>query len=187
MKELEKIVSKKFSDHPNRMIHTKGVIQVAIELGKLYNVDEMDCYLAALFHDYTKYDTVDMHRNLLGNDIISEFKDYPFIYHAYSAAAALKEIRPETTNYVLDAIKYHIWCRPNATKLDKIIYLADKCEPNRTYSYSKEVYRLALNDLDEALVYALKSNIKHLESKGVIPHPDQIKTLVFYQIKKEET
>jgi len=185
MKNLEKIVYDKLTEHPKRINHTKGVIQTAVNLCKAHGVNENDCYLAALFHDYTKYDTVEVHEKYLGKEFIKKYEKQPFLYHPYSGAIALKELVPEVSDYVLNAIRYHTWCRPNATKLDKIIFIADKCEPNRVYPDAKIIYELALKDLDEALIYALKSNVKHLETKNLFPHPDQIKTLVHYQVKKE--
>ncbi|MGI6781857.1 MAG: bis(5'-nucleosyl)-tetraphosphatase (symmetrical) YqeK [Acholeplasmataceae bacterium] len=186
MKDLEKIVFEKLKDHPRRINHTKGVIEVAVTLGKIHGVDLDLCYIAALFHDFTKHESLEFHQKYLGKDFIDKHRKLTFMYHAHSAAMVLKEIMPNIDNQVLDAIRYHIWCRPNATRLEKIIYLADKCEPNRIYPEARETYNLALKDLDEALIYSLKANIKHLESKNIVAHPEQIKTLVYYQVKKEK-
>ncbi len=185
MKDLEKIVFDKLKDHPKRINHTKGVIQVAVELGRIHGVNEHDCYIAALFHDYTKYDSVIEHRKYLSDDFIKKNHNKTYLYHPYSGALALKEMFPDTSEEVLNAIRYHTWARPNATKLDKIIFIADKCEPNRLHEEARKIYNLALKDLDEALLYALESNIKHIESKNLFPHPDQIKTLIYYQTEKE--
>lgn len=186
MRELEKIVFEKLKDHQRRINHTKGVIQVAVELGTIHQVDVEECHLAALFHDFTKHESVDFHEKYLGNEFIEKNRKSSFLYHAYSAAEALKEIKPDVSERVLNAIRYHIWCKPNATKLEKIIYIADKCEPNRTFPEARKTYELAKKDLDAALIYSLEVNIKHLENKNIIAHPEQIKTLVYYQVKKEK-
>ncbi|MGR4032506.1 HD domain-containing protein, partial [Bacillus sp. ZZQ-131] len=40
--------------HEKRYIHTIGVMETAIELAKLYGVDEKKAEMAAIFHDYAK-------------------------------------------------------------------------------------------------------------------------------------
>ncbi|WP_309234386.1 bis(5'-nucleosyl)-tetraphosphatase (symmetrical) YqeK, partial [Bacillus sp. GbtcB10] len=40
--------------HEKRYIHTIGVMETAIELAKLYGVDEKKAEVAAIFHDYAK-------------------------------------------------------------------------------------------------------------------------------------
>ena len=47
-----------------------------------------------------------------------------------------------------------------------------------------KIYNLALKDLDEALLYALESNIKHIESKKFISTSGSIKTLIYYQTER---
>ena len=59
--DLEKIVFDKLKIIQKNQSY-KGVIQL-VELGRIHGVNEHDCYIAALFHDYTKYDSVIEHKN----------------------------------------------------------------------------------------------------------------------------
>jgi len=61
--------------------------------------------------------------------------------------------------------------------LAKILFVADKIEPNKDYIGIEEERELAYIDIDEALVLCLENNIKKLESKGRKPHRDTVKTL----------
>jgi HD superfamily phosphohydrolase YqeK len=63
--------------------------------------------------------------------------------------------------------------------LEKIIWLADYIEPNRTTPGVEKVRRLAETDLDEALRRALKNSLRHLEEKGLAPHPATGEALAF--------
>lgn len=186
MINLEKLVYNKLESKPNRIKHTQGVIKVSVELAKLYQVSEEDAKLAALFHDYMKYDLLEEQTKHLSKDLISRYKDVEFVYHAYSAAEELKRLKPDTKEDVLNAIRYHIWGRPNMSTLEKIILVADKCEPSRTFDDAKIIYSKALKDLDEAVYYTLESSIKHLKLQGIKPHNEQVKTYIYYKRKDKK-
>lgn len=185
MKELEQIVFSKLENHPNRINHTKGVIAVSEILAIRYHENVLDAKIAALFHDYTKYEELSFHESVLAPEIILKYQDLTFMYHPYSAAEELKKIKPDISNKVLDAIKYHVWLRPGATVLEKIIFIADKSEPSRTFGDAKIIYELAEKDLDEAVLYALESGIKHTKESGYQPSQEQIESYLYYKNKKE--
>lgn len=180
MKNLEKLVFKKYESDDRRLCHIKGVIKVSVELAKIHGVDEKDAYLAALFHDYTKYDDIDDQMKYLDQETIDKYQEYPFVYHAYSAANQLKELMPDVNNDVLDAIKNHIWGRPNMTKLEKIILVADKSEPSRMFREAKIIYKFALTTLNASVTYLLKTQLTHLEKQGLTAHPELLETLTYY-------
>ena len=75
------------------------------------------------------------------------------------------------TMEVLDAIIYHTTGRPDMTTLDKIVYLADKIEPSRTYTDLTEMRRLAPDDLDVAVALCLESVMDKFRRKGRDIHP----------------
>lgn len=180
MKNLEKLVFKKFESNPKRLQHIKGVIKVSVQLAKIHGVDENDAYLAALFHDYTKYDDLDNQRRYLDQETIDKYQEYPFVYHAYSAANQLKELMSDVNNDVLVAIKSHIWGRPDMTKLERILLIADKSEPSRIFREAKMIYKYALTDLNSSVTYLLKTQLSHLERQGITPHPELLETLTYY-------
>ena len=185
MKDLEKLVFNKLKDNPSRINHVKGVIKVAEELAKIHDEDVLKAKLAALFHDYTKYDDISEQTKYLDQEIIKKYQDNEFMYHPYSAAIKLKQLIPNVQDDILDAIRYHVFGRPNMTKLEKIILISDKSEPSRTFEDAKIIYNLALNNLDDAVLYLLESSLKHLKSKGIKPLDEQIQTYNYYKRKEE--
>ena len=55
--------------------------------------------------------------------------------------------------------------------LDKIVYLADKLEPSRTYADLTAERELAVKDIDAALALCVKSVKKKFDSRGQKIHP----------------
>ena len=72
---------------------------------------------------------------------------------------------------ILDAITYHTTGRGNMTDLDKIVYLADKIEPARTYTDLSEMIKIAPTDLDAAVKLCLNAVIEKFKKKGRPIHP----------------
>jgi HD superfamily phosphohydrolase YqeK len=80
---------------------------------------------------------------------------------------------------IYNAIKYHTLGRENMTDLEKIIYIADKCEVGRDAQLAKApLWRnMAEESLDEALLDIISDNIEYLASKGATPHANTLAIL----------
>ena len=100
--------------------------------------------------------------------------------HAFSgaAAAALEfGVSPE----VESAIRWHTTGRAGMSLLEKIIWLADYIEPNRTTPGVEEVREAAYRDLNEAMRTALQHSLHYLEERSFVPHPATREALAFLQ------
>ena len=84
----------------------------------------------------------------------------PQLLHAKTGAAAAQSIFGES-DAVVSAIKYHTTGKPDMTALEKIIYLADMIEPNRTYPGVEAAAR----DLDAGVLLALERTIAFLQEE----------------------
>jgi len=165
---IEKIfedVKEKFKDHPKRFTHTLGVIKTAVSLSLRYGVNSEKAYLAALFHDYTKYETIAEQTKVLSQEEITKFEDEPVIYHALSAAETLKNKYQITDTEILNAIRHHVYGNTNMTTLDKIILVADKTEPSRDYPLVHDLRKMSLNSLDQTIIMYLEDRIKKDKDK----------------------
>lgn len=159
---IEKIfddVKDKFKDHPKRFTHTLGVIKTAVSLSLRYGVDSDKAYLAALFHDYTKYETLAEQTKVLSYDDVVRFESEPVVYHALSAAETLKNKYQVTDTEVLNAIRNHVYGSTNMSTLDKIILVADKTEPSRDYPLVHDLRIMSLKSLDQTIIMYLKDRI----------------------------
>ena len=68
---------------------------------------------------------------------------------------------------VINAIVNHTTGRPNMSRLEKIIFIADYIEPGRKQAPNlKEIRKLAFMDLDQALLKILKDTLDYLKDAG---------------------
>ena len=115
-----------------RFEHTLRVKDTAIEIAKSLNYKKLkEVYIAAMYHDVCKEFT--------DSELIKYAKKYnknhfPTIHtlHGLSAANYIKDKFNITNKLILEAIKNHVIPPKKCSKLSKILYCADKLEPNRT-------------------------------------------------------
>mgnify|MGYP000003523251 CR=1 FL=1 len=67
---------------------------------------------------------------------------------------------------VYDAILYHTTGKPDMTRLEKIIYLADYIEPTRDFPGVDELRKTVYEDLDKGLLMGLTMTIQEMEEMG---------------------
>jgi predicted HD superfamily hydrolase involved in NAD metabolism len=170
-----------------RYQHTLGVVKTAIMLAEKYGGEKKKAELAAIFHDYAKYRSIEemmavVRSEAMDQKLLTYGKE---LLHgpvgAYFVSTEIG-IRDEA---VLNGIRYHTTGRANMTLLEKIIYLADYIEPSRDFQGVNEVRVLAEKSLDEALLLAIGNTINHLVTQNQPVFPD---TLAAYNelILKEE-
>ena len=63
--------------------------------------------------------------------------------------------------------------------LEKIIYLADYIEPNRTIPGVEELRHLAFTDIDAALKLGLEMTLEHLNRQGSEVSPESREALAW--------
>ena len=118
-----------------RRAHTQGVSDTAVQLAQKYGADTQLAARAGILHDVTKALTPGEQQALIGRwqlPVTDFERANPQLLHAKTGAAAAQSIFGES-DAVVSAIKYHTTGKPDMTALEKIIYLADMIEPNRTY------------------------------------------------------
>ncbi|MEH7111999.1 bis(5'-nucleosyl)-tetraphosphatase (symmetrical) YqeK [Neobacillus niacini] len=171
-----KIVREQLTDH--RYQHTLGVMETAIALAKQYGADEKKAELAAIFHDYAKFRPKDEMRNIIESQKFSQdlLHYNSELWHAPTGAYLVEKEAGLMDKEILDAIRYHTAGRPNMTLLEKIIYLADYIEPGRHFPGVDEVRDLAKQNLDTALIQAVKNTILFLMKKNQPVYPESFQT-----------
>jgi len=98
----------------------------------------------------------------------------PDILHAYlGKKMAIDKFNIEDKD-ILNAIYYHTTSRNNSSLLEKIIFVADKIEPGRTFPRIDEIRLMTYRDLEEGLLNCLADIIKLLYHSNKVPHPDTI-------------
>jgi predicted HD superfamily hydrolase involved in NAD metabolism len=170
-KALE-IVKKQLTEH--RYVHTIGVMETSIKLADHYGADNKKAELAAIFHDYAKFRPKDeMKQIIIEQNMPSLLLEYNSeLWHAPVGAYLVEKEAGIQDIEVLDAIRYHTSGRIDMTLLDKIIYLADYIEPGRHFPGVDEVRAMAEENLDHALLQAMKNTIQFLMKKNQPVFPD---------------
>ncbi len=178
--EVKKNVMNKLKDHPNRLQHVMGVYETALKLAKIHHIDETQISLAALYHDYAKYDSIEEQIEHLDLMTIKDYVETPVIYHAFASAVQLELDFDIHDQDVLNAIRYHVWGRIGMSDIEKIILISDSCEPNRNFDDAKHIFELATKNLNQATEVVMKASIDYLKTKNLIPAKEQIEAYIYY-------
>ena len=174
VKEIYEDVKKKF-EGKKRWNHILGVKDLALKLGKLYNLDLEKIEIAALLHDYAKYDSLEEQIVAINDQaIVEKFKDAKEIYHAFAAANICQSKFGITDPTIIDMIRYHVYGRLNMNIYEKILVVADYAEENRTYDSCIKCRNILEKDgFYQGLYFCIDSMIQYLERQGIKPFEEQ--------------
>lgn len=171
--QVKQILSEK------RYLHSVGTMKKAKELAILYGEDEEKAMLTGIVHDIAKeMSKEDYFLYAIQNKI--EIDDFDradtTLLHAKIGADIVKK-KYQFTEEMQNAILYHPTGRAGMTKLDKIIYVADKIEETRSYDGVETFRKLAKQNLDNAILWHIENmTIPHTIEKGKLLHPLSILT-----------
>ena len=177
MEDLEKVVIRLLN--PNRVAHVLGCRDTAVELAKLWGADVTDAARAGILHDITKALDGPLQLTLCAayGKILDDFsKKYPKTLHALTGSLVAERIFGEN-EAVVSAIQWHTTGRADMSLLEKIIYIADYIEPNRTIPGVEALRELAFTDLDAALKRGLEMTLEHLARQGAEVSPESREAL----------
>ena len=153
-----------------RLLHTLNVGYLSAHLAELYGCSKDKALIAGALHDCAKElpleQQLEMAKRYSG-DLFTEKK----IIHSPAGATFAKEGFGIEDKEILDAICYHTTGRGNMSVLEKIVYLADKIEPSRTYMDLAPIRKTAETDLDEAVRMTAEAVRNKFKSQGRELHP----------------
>jgi len=157
-----------------RYLHIVGTMGIAADLAAINGVDVRKARVAALLHDCAKVQSVEemLSKAYIYKVSIDEVSMWEtvLIHGPLGAKIAEYEFGIEDQE-ILDAIECHTTGKKNMTKFDKVIYIADYIEPNREFDGVTELRRMANEDLDAAMKFALELTITDLLKNGRLIHP----------------
>ena len=174
--EIENDVKSVLSEY--RFTHSSGVAKKAVELAKIYGVQEETAKKVGIAHDIAKEMTdEEMLEYVKNNNIeIDEIETVkPSLLHGkIGADIAAKKFG--FTHDMINAIKWHTTGRENMSMLEKIIYVADKIEENRkgTRFDIEKSRELSKQNIDEASLFLMNESIDYNIKKDAIIHPKTI-------------
>lgn len=171
-----------------RYIHSLGVAQAAAKLAKRYGVDLGQAYTAGLVHDAAKNLSFEQSVEVCGRLRVplDEIElSNPALIHAGLGAEYITEQFGIMDMQIKNAVRYHTTGRAGMSMLERIIYLADMIEPNRSFDGVEELRELAEKDIDGACIAACELTIRYTMAKGKLIHPNTVFARNDLILKKE--
>lgn len=169
LEKITEIVKDKLSSH--RFEHTMAVCKLSKELARRYGVNEDYAALAALLHDYTKEESIEIQLKKIKESgiILDTASDkYVYLYHGLTAYLFAKNELHIQNEDILNAIRYHTCGKANMSMLEKIIYVADACSYDRMYPEVETMRKLSFEDIDECMVQLIHCNRKSLSPDATL-------------------
>ncbi len=186
---FEQVISQiKEKMDPERYMHTIGVAYTSAALAMNYHYDNVDrAMIAGLLHDIAKcIPNEEKVQICMDNEIIlSEAEiENPSLIHAKLGALVAQQDFWIYDVEILDAIRSHTTGEPNMKMLQKIVFVADYIEPNRTDIIPNidRIQEMAFNDLDLCVLTILGNTLEYLKTKGRTIDP---RTQISYEFYKE--
>lgn len=170
IEEIKKWLKENLNEE--RYFHTLGVADCAKDLAKKYNLNEEKAYLAGLLHDCAKcYKNEDLYE-ILTDKMHCDMEELlnPKTYHSPAGAYLAKEMFNVEDEEILNSIYCHTVGKENMTVFEKIVFLADKIEPNtRDASWREHILKILEqeNGLNRALLECYEYTIKSLVDRNL--------------------
>ncbi len=154
-----------------RLLHSLGCAQCCAELAHKFKLDEEKAYTAGLLHDcakcFSQEKTMEIVQKL--NLEETELVNFKVLHAPVSAYIAQYELGIKDKE-ILSSIRLHTLGNLNMTDFEKIIFLADKIEPNTRDSEFRDKMLMFLeeeNGMNKALLTCYKETIRSLVKKGL--------------------
>lgn len=153
-----------------RYIHSIGTANCAKELAIKFSLNPEKAYVAGLLHDCAKCFSNEKLKEIIDNHLSveeCEMLNYKTLHAPVSAYIAEKDFGVEDCE-ILSSIRWHTLGKIDMSDFEKIVFLADKIEPNtRDEKYRSEILELLSmqNGLNLALLRCYKETIKSLAKR----------------------
>lgn len=157
----------------HRLSHSIGCAKSAVKLAEKFGLDEKKAYVAGLLHDCAKCFTKEKMLEIIEKEIPDIDKTELFspktLHAPVSAYIAEKEFGVKDKD-ILSSIRWHTLGKLNMSDFEKIIFLADKIEPNTRHSEYRTMILQLLEEedgLNKALLMCYKETIKSLVKRDL--------------------
>ena len=175
---------------PIRYEHSLSVSFTCMNLAMRYGYDIDKAELAGLMHDCGKRfaDEIILKKCISHKIPVTdaEMKALPVLHAKYGAWLAENKYGIEDPE-IISAIACHTTGKADMSVLDKIVYIADYIEPNRTELPEMDMIRQeAYSDLDQCLLHILHNSVHYLCKKGAAVDPITKKTYEYYSHLRQE-
>lgn len=160
-------------DHAETAVHNLAVAQEAKGLAERFQVNADKAYLAGLLHDVSVVIPNEQRIPLqiaVGEPILDAERQAPFLLHQQQSALLAKTVFQVSDPDILSAISCHTTLKTHYSRLDLLVFLADKIKWDRK---DQAPFLIGLLDrLDDSLEAAAGYYMDWLFAGDlVVPHP----------------
>lgn len=139
-----------------RRNHTAGVILSGLSLAKRLKLDSTQVEIACLLHDNAKYLNYKDYKNF-------DYQEMPKnVVHQFLGEYIARTQLNIKDLQILNAIKYHTTGRVDMTLLEKVVFMADIIEKNRTFKGVERLRELTEKDFDLGFKESVKDLLESL-------------------------
>ena len=161
--------------------HIYRVRELACELARCHGIDEDRAALGMLAHDVARAKSKEellRDAEELGLQVGTVERLAPVLLHGPVGAELLAREDGLADLSLHQAVYWHTTSHPSLDDLGKVVFLADKLDPQKiiNYPYLPELKQLALEDLDRAVLEFLTRETISRASQGKPVHPMVIET-----------
>ena len=170
-----------------RVAHVAGCESEAVNLARRWGEDPELAAEAAILHDITKRCTKDQQLQYCEKyGIINDNSEIQnkSLLHAKTGAALARDLFG-IDDMVYEAIRWHTTGKPDMTRFEMILYLADYIEPSRDFDGIEELRALAYEDLESAMALGLKMTIEEVRRTGREVFVDTLTAYEWYKEKEK--
>lgn len=165
-----------------RIAHVAGCESEAVMLAKRWGEDPESAATAGILHDITKKLDAREQLNLCDKyGIICDNaeRSNPKLLHAKTGAALARELFG-VSEEICGAIRWHTTGKPDMTRFEKIMYLADYIEPTRDFPGVDALRKLSYENLDAAMALGLRMSLEEIRARGEEPYKDTVEAYRWY-------
>ena len=157
-----------------RYKHSLNVADCAVKLSEIYGYNTEKAYIAAIAHDCAKYlnkDQVKYYVEKYKIDLDELEKDNLALSHSLIGSYIAKYEFEINDEEILNAIRYHTTGKEDMSLIEKIIYIADLIEEDRSFPGVELLRKLVYSkELDKALIMSFNNTIKFVIDNNQLIH-----------------
>lgn len=159
--------------------HIYRVRDVGLELAAPHHIPADRAELGALAHDVCRAvpgeELLRMSADL-GVPITDVDRDFPLLLHGPVGAELLRTEEDLTDHDLYEAVRWHSTAHASLDDLGKLVFLADKLDPQKAavYSYQARLHDMAMESLDLALLEFLSREMAARVENGGTVHPASV-------------
>ena len=188
--QLINIVEKELSQLPTGLQeHIYRTRILSREIAESDGAETEKCDLGASAHDVVRHWTENKlitEARRLGLDITEVENHEPILLHGPIGAHWLRHKLACRDLDIVSAVNYHTTGRPEMSQVEKIVFIADKIEPQKVKEYPElgTIVDIVMDDLDGAILCYLALRIRSILADGGVVHPRALETWNWLILKR---